>query len=70
VDSPPHVAQSGLPLYFFLFPCCFLWFSFARRIKMPINPNQIGKTKAVMTIVGGKAVYQDPAWKDEQPTGL
>ncbi len=35
-----------------------------------IAPNQIGKTKVMMTIVGGEVVYQDPAWKDEQPTGL
>jgi predicted amidohydrolase YtcJ len=27
-----------------------------------IEPNQIGKTKVLMTLVGGKAVYQDPSW--------
>jgi predicted amidohydrolase YtcJ len=30
-----------------------------------IAPNQIGKTKAMMTIVGGKIVYQDPSWGDK-----
>jgi predicted amidohydrolase YtcJ len=27
-----------------------------------IAPNQIGKTKVLMTMVGGKTVYQDPSW--------
>jgi predicted amidohydrolase YtcJ len=27
-----------------------------------IEPNQMGKTKVLMTLVGGKAVYQDPSW--------
>ena len=27
-----------------------------------IPPNQIGKTKVLMTMVGGKVVYQDPSW--------
>jgi predicted amidohydrolase YtcJ len=26
-------------------------------------PNQIGKTKVLMTIVGGKTVYQDSSWE-------
>ena len=30
-----------------------------------IAPNQIGKTKVLMTMVGGKAVYQDSAWEDK-----
>jgi predicted amidohydrolase YtcJ len=28
-----------------------------------IAPNQIGKTKVLMTMVGGKTVYQDPSWE-------
>ncbi len=32
-----------------------------------IAPNQIGKTKVLMTMVGGKVVYQDPSWGREQP---
>jgi predicted amidohydrolase YtcJ len=28
-------------------------------------PNQIGKTKVLMTMVGGKVVYQDPSWGGE-----
>jgi predicted amidohydrolase YtcJ len=28
-----------------------------------IAPNQIGKTKALITTVGGKIVYQDPSWE-------
>jgi predicted amidohydrolase YtcJ len=28
-----------------------------------IAPNQIGKTKVLMTMVGGKAVYQDSSWE-------
>jgi predicted amidohydrolase YtcJ len=31
-----------------------------------IAPNQIGKTKVMMTMVGGKVVYQDPSWGAEQ----
>ena len=27
-----------------------------------IAPYQIGKTKVMMTMVGGKVVYQDPSW--------
>jgi predicted amidohydrolase YtcJ len=34
-----------------------------------IAPNQIGKTKALMTLVGGKIVYQDPSWGSEQSPG-
>jgi predicted amidohydrolase YtcJ len=34
-----------------------------------IQPNQIGKTKALMTLVGGKIVYQDSFWKDGQSAG-
>jgi predicted amidohydrolase YtcJ len=34
-----------------------------------IAPNQIGNTKALMTMVGGKIVYQDPSWKGGQPAG-
>ena len=33
-----------------------------------IPPNQIGKTKALMTLVGGKVVYQDSSWNSEPPT--
>jgi hypothetical protein len=33
-----------------------------------IRPNQIGKTKALMTLVGGKVVYQDSSWNSEPPT--
>jgi hypothetical protein len=29
-----------------------------------IAPNQIGQTKVMMTMVGGKVVYRDPSWKD------
>jgi hypothetical protein len=32
-----------------------------------IPPNQIGKTKVLMTMVGGKVVYKDPSWGSEQP---
>lgn len=28
-----------------------------------IPPNQIGKTKTLITMVGGKIVYQDPSWE-------
>jgi predicted amidohydrolase YtcJ len=31
-----------------------------------IEPNQIGKTKVLMTMVGGKVVYRDPSWEDAQ----
>jgi hypothetical protein len=34
-----------------------------------IPPNQIGKTKVMMTMVGGKIVYQDPSWEGRQPAG-
>jgi predicted amidohydrolase YtcJ len=34
-----------------------------------IEPNQIGKTRVLMTLVGGKVVYQDPSWGSEQPAG-
>ncbi len=30
-----------------------------------IAPNRIGETKVLMTIVGGKIVYQDPSWTNE-----
>ena len=32
-----------------------------------IAPRQIGETKVLMTMVGGKVVYRDPSWKKEQP---
>jgi predicted amidohydrolase YtcJ len=35
-----------------------------------VQPNQIGKTKTLMTMVGGKIVYQDPSWEDRQSAGL
>jgi predicted amidohydrolase YtcJ len=28
-----------------------------------VDPNQIGNTKVLMTIVGGKVVYRDPSWE-------
>jgi predicted amidohydrolase YtcJ len=31
-----------------------------------IAPNRIGNTKALMTMVGGKIVYQDPSWRGGQ----
>ena len=31
--------------------------------------NEIGKTKALVTIVGGKVVYQDSSWGMEKGTG-
>lgn len=34
-----------------------------------ILPNQIGKTKVMMTMVGGKVVYQDPSWEGETSAG-
>ncbi len=33
-----------------------------------VAPNQIGKTKVIMTMVGGKVVYQDPSWRALQPS--
>jgi hypothetical protein len=33
-----------------------------------IRPDQIGKTKVMMTLVGGKIVYQDPSWANERPS--
>ena len=30
-----------------------------------IAPNQISETKVLMTMVGGKTVYQSPSWKDQ-----
>ena len=33
-----------------------------------IATNQIGNTKALMTMVGGKIVYQDPSWKGDHPS--
>jgi hypothetical protein len=32
-----------------------------------IKPNQIGNTKVLMTIVGGKIAYQDPSWEGARP---
>jgi hypothetical protein len=29
-------------------------------------PNQVGKTKVLMTMVGGKVVYEDSSWRGEQ----
>ncbi len=34
-----------------------------------IAPNQIGKTKVLITMVGGKVVYQDPSWEGGQSGG-
>jgi predicted amidohydrolase YtcJ len=34
-----------------------------------IAPNQIGNTKVLMTMVGGKVVYRDPSWEGENSTG-
>jgi predicted amidohydrolase YtcJ len=28
-----------------------------------VDPNQIGNTKVLMTMAGGKAVYRDPSWE-------
>jgi predicted amidohydrolase YtcJ len=33
-------------------------------------PNQIGKTKVLMTMVGGKVVYRDPSWEGPASSGL
>jgi predicted amidohydrolase YtcJ len=33
-----------------------------------IAPNQIGETKVLMTMVGGKIVYQSAAWSGETST--
>jgi predicted amidohydrolase YtcJ len=32
-----------------------------------IEPSEIGKTEALLTVVGGKIVYQSPNWKDSGP---
>jgi predicted amidohydrolase YtcJ len=29
-----------------------------------IEPSEIGKTEVLITVVGGKVVYQSPNWKD------
>jgi hypothetical protein len=34
-----------------------------------IAPSQIGKTKVMMTLVGGNVVFQDPSWVEGQPGG-
>jgi predicted amidohydrolase YtcJ len=34
-----------------------------------IAPNQIGKTKVMITMVGGKVVYQDPSWGGKKAFG-
>lgn len=33
-----------------------------------VAPNQIGKTKVMMTMVGGKVVYHDPSWEGGKPS--
>jgi hypothetical protein len=33
-----------------------------------IEPSEIGKTEVLITVVGGKIVYQSPNWKDPGPT--
>jgi predicted amidohydrolase YtcJ len=35
-----------------------------------VEPNQIGKTKVLMTMVGGKVVYKDPSWESEPSADL
>jgi predicted amidohydrolase YtcJ len=35
-----------------------------------VPPNQIGKTKVMVTIAGGRVVYQDPSWKNGNPAGF
>ena len=35
-----------------------------------VEPNQIGKTKVLMTMVGGKVVYKDPSWEREPSADL
>jgi predicted amidohydrolase YtcJ len=32
-----------------------------------IEPSEIGKTEVLITVVGGKIVYQSPNWKDPRP---
>ena len=32
-----------------------------------VDPAQIGDTKVLMTMVGGKVVYQDPSWEINNP---
>jgi hypothetical protein len=32
-----------------------------------VEPNKIGATKVLVTLVGGNAVYQDPSWGGKQP---
>jgi predicted amidohydrolase YtcJ len=34
-----------------------------------IPSNQIGQTKFLMTMVGGKIVYRDPSWKGKCSAG-
>jgi predicted amidohydrolase YtcJ len=34
-----------------------------------VEPNQIGKTKVLMTMAGGKIVYRDPSWEGAQSAG-
>jgi hypothetical protein len=33
-----------------------------------IEPSEIGKTEVLITVVGGKVVYQSPNWKDHDST--
>ncbi|MGD0100647.1 MAG: alpha/beta fold hydrolase [Acidobacteriota bacterium] len=35
-----------------------------------VEPNQIGKTKVLITMVGGKVVYKDPSWESEPSADL
>ena len=32
-----------------------------------IEPTEIGKTEVLMTMVGGKVVYESPTWKNSGP---
>ena len=32
-----------------------------------IEPTEIGKTEVLLTMVGGKIVFQSPSWKDPAP---
>jgi len=32
-----------------------------------VDPDQIGNTKVLMTMVGGKVVYRDPSWEINNP---
>jgi hypothetical protein len=32
-----------------------------------VDPDQIGNTKVLMTMVGGKVVYRDPSWEINSP---